>query len=176
MSQRNAVRWMLGVAAFLLLGAAEFATPAAATDLRELCQSRCRVNKVICTDSTLPGGGSAGSSLGCEGDCVDDYLTCRFECRTSSNRSCGLDCSDGLTRCTNSCRPATAACNDIFVACRNSCDDAPRCTQNAHCNGQVCQDGNCIAACKSTAQCKTRMGPDAICIQTGPNKGKCMLS
>jgi hypothetical protein len=165
------------VAGLLVTGALAVSSEASA-DLRELCENRCRMNKVICTDSSIPLGGGSGSATRCQRGCVDDYIDCGAVClETDPHPSCALACSGEMSSCANQCRPAapsTAACNDAYVGCRNSCSAAPRCTNNAHCDGKVCQDGQCNPPCTNDTWCRRRIGPDAICMRSGPDRGKCL--
>jgi hypothetical protein len=153
------------------------ATPdsASALDLRQYCNKRCSLNKTLCTESTLPGGGGSGAG-NCTNNCIDFYLECDAQCRNASDPTCGRNCNNALSTCTNSCSAGVAACNDAFVACRRSCEAVPQCTQDGHCSGGACVNGRCEAACRSNAQCQQRMGPDALCIApTGSRVKRCML-
>ena len=146
-------------------------------DLRQHCKKRCNLNKVLCTGSTLPPIAGAGSSGGsCSYACVDTYSNCASECGSTPSKACLNNCNSALSSCTSSCSDATFSCNDAFLSCNKNCDSVPQCTQDAHCGSGACVASRCEPSCTSNAQCRQRMGPDALCLAPAGKKKRCVLS
>lgn len=157
-------------------------TPSYAQSYRTLCKKRCKVNKVICTDSTLPSTGGGSSNGTCATNCVDNYLDCDAAC-ANSDPNCSRNCNNSLASCTSNCSSRTTgnqgrtSCNDVYSMCITSCDRIPDCTSDALCPSGVCANGRCEPACTTNTQCRRRLGPDGRCIKNpGATRGRCMLT
>lgn len=142
---------------------------------RAHCKKRCKANKILCTDSTLPGSSGNGS---CATTCVDSYLACDSACANAGNpNTCRQGCNSTLSTCTTGCSGATATCNNTYVECINSCNRIPDCTSDSMCTSGGCTNGKCDPSCTSNTRCKSLLGPDGICVKkTGARIGRCLLA
>lgn len=148
-----------------------------ALNLKELCFSRCNINKSICIGSTLPGvpGVDNESNGYCRETCSDSYSDCDKAC-TASDTKCQRNCNATLSSCTQSCATKEAACNNTYSSCYQRCESKPQCTQDGHCGGKACVNGTCEAPCQSSAQCRQRFGPDSVCsAPIGHSAKRCLL-
>lgn len=170
----------LVVAELITLSPLFISTSDAAT-FKDICQRRCSARRAFCLDSALPASGGGSASGVCNNVCVDTYSDCAQACDrgpAADRSTCNNACNRTLASCATSCSQHRDGCNDTFVSCRRSCDSIPECTSGsaALCgSGKVCQDNKCVTACKTNAECRVRIGsPDAICLTTTTNKGKCV--
>ncbi|WP_315837063.1 hypothetical protein [Bradyrhizobium prioriisuperbiae] len=152
-----------------------------AATFKDICQRRCSAHRAFCLDSALPASGGGSATGVCNNVCVDSYSDCARDCDrgpAADRSTCNNACNRTLASCATSCSQHVSTCNDSFVSCRRSCDSILECTSGsaALCgSGKVCQDNKCVTACKTNAECRVRIGsPDAICLTTTANKGKCV--
>jgi hypothetical protein len=158
-----------------------FASELPAANLKNLCRTKCSVGLVMCRGNTL------GQNNACLTDCFNtsssSNSSCIRQCTLPATglidpdcvRQCSSEANESYAECRLGCG-SDSQCDGRFVDCLQGCNSRPQCTQNADCGANVCDNGICILACKTNAECQSRLhSPDGICLTTGSHKGTCAL-
>lgn len=159
-------RWLLGVLGLWLSGCGlvEYTVGGGAGS-----GVACPEGQVVCGDGCALAGACDDCPAGqerCEGECVaagacDENVDCPTGqapcdagCAPADSCPCEMDCDSALEACGDGvcvCRPGLGRCDGVCVDLRADAAHCGECGQACG-DGELCQDGACVAGCAGAKQ------------------------